>query len=314
MINKFKIKHVVIYINVILFLILSSNCQNIEQSDSISNEGHDYQFPYDINDPDKRYKLPDYLSEISGLSYYKKKKIVCIQDEKALIYIYDMKDKEVKKRYDFGKDGDFEGIEIVDKVVYIVKSNGELYRVKDFTKDDYKTKKIETGLKTKNDVEGLAYDSVSNSLLIACKGDPEIKKSQNFKNKKAVYRFDLNKKELIDTPFLFIDLNLILNPDSLNAYQKFSHKVASEIDDSGDIRFQPSGIAINPITKNIYIIASVGNRLLVFHPSGEMLISIPLSRKIFSQPEGICFDHDGNLFISNEGRGGRGNILKFKYR
>jgi uncharacterized protein YjiK len=38
-----------------------------------------------------------------------------------------------------------------------------------------------------------------------------------------------------------------------------------------------------------------------------------LDGNTFNQPEGIAFDKDGNLFISNEGDDlSQGNILKFK--
>ena len=37
-----------------------------------------------------------------------------------------------------------------------------------------------------------------------------------------------------------------------------------------------------------------------------------LDPNVFKQPEGIAFDSTGNLFITNEGRRGKGNILEFK--
>ena len=51
-----------------------------------------------------------------------------------------------------------------------------------------------------------------------------------------------------------------MNLEKKNAYEKLSYKLAEEIDPSGDIRFQPSGIAVHPYTGNIYVIASVVNQ------------------------------------------------------
>ena len=44
---------------------------------------------------------------------------------------------------------------------------------------------------------------------------------------------------------------------------------------------------------------------------GKILDLQDLDTEIFSQPEGICFSPSGDLFISNEGKGRKGYILKF---
>ena len=53
--------------------------------------------------------------------------------------------------------------------------------------------------------------------------------------------------------------------------------------------------------------------LMVLDRNGKVLDLQDLDNKLFLQPEGICFSPQGDLFISNEGRGGKGYILKFKY-
>ena len=63
-------------------------------------------FLYDLESPDARYKLPGYLEEISGLSYYGKGKIACVQDEKANIYVLNLEQEKIVKKYDFGTDAD----------------------------------------------------------------------------------------------------------------------------------------------------------------------------------------------------------------
>ena len=150
-------------------------------------------------------------------------------------------------------------------------------------------------------------------MLIACKGKPHIKKGRKYKGYKAVYRFDMVEKKLDTIPFLLINLNEIVDQEKLDGYERLSQKLASEYDDSGDIRFQPSGIAVHPITGYIYIIASVGQKLIVVNREGVILTIENLEKKIFRQPEGICFKPNGNLYISNEGDGGKAKIHKFKY-
>jgi DNA-binding beta-propeller fold protein YncE len=72
-------------------------------------------------------------------------------------------------------------------------------------------------------------------------------------------------------------------------------------------------LAIHPFTRDIYVIASVGKLLVVLNPEGKIKHVIKLPVSVFKQPEGIAFDSAGNLFITNEGRNGKGNILKFLY-
>ena len=40
---------------------------------------------------------------------------------------------------------------------------------------------------------------------------------------------------------------------------------------------------------------------------------IKLKKKIHEQPEGIVFAQDGTMYISNEGKEGKGKIYKFAY-
>ncbi len=80
----------------------------------------------------------------------------------------------------------------------------------------------------------------------------------------------------------------------------------------GDMSFQPSGIAIHPITGNIYILGSVGNLLIVFSRDGTMLAMVKLRSRYFPQAEGICFSPDGTLYIANEGDVDKGTVLKFE--
>jgi DNA-binding beta-propeller fold protein YncE len=79
-------------------------------------------------------------------------------------------------------------------------------------------------------------------------------------------------------------------------------------------KFAPSALAIHPLTNEIYVISSVSKELLVLSADGEIKASHQLTRKEFKQPEGIAFAPNGDLYISNEGRGGDGNILLFQYQ
>lgn len=159
----------------------------------------------------------------------------------------------------------------------------------------------------------MAYDPLTNTLLIACKESPSIEKENPYTGYRAVYRFNLETNNLIKTPQFLIDLNKLDTYREQSTFNKFSQKLAKKLRllDSGT-SFKPSGISIHPIYGDIYLISNIGKLLIVMDRRGEILDIHALDIKLFRQPEGICFSPSGDLFISNEGQGGKGYILKFK--
>ena len=68
-------------------------------------------------------------------------------------------------------------------------------------------------------------------------------------------------------------------------------------------QFSPSGIAYNESEDLFYLVSSQGKTLIVVNRSSEVIHIYFLNSSVYTQPEGICFDSSGDLFISNEGRG-----------
>jgi uncharacterized protein YjiK len=276
----------------ILFLYCLTACSQ-ETLKNILFERPGYSFEYQLNEPVQSWKLPSELVEISGLGFTDHSRLACVQDEKGIIYIFNLNTGKVESEISFGDDGDYEGVEIIENDAWILKSNGTLYKVSDYLKKAAPgVKKYSTALSGKNDTEGLAYDPVNKKLLIACKEDPFVDEKEAG-GLKAIYSYD-PETNLIDLkPFLLI------SPDTIKHYK-------------GGAIFMPSGIAIHPVTGDIFILGSVGKLLLVFSRMGELLAIIKLSPEIFRQPEGICFSPDGRLYIASEGDGRAGSILKFE--
>ena len=311
-----SIKRLVFIPICILYLSFCDSSRTPQQVTSVntnSNTADIYSFPYALGLPDETYKLPDYLREISGLSYCQKDKLACVQDEKANIYILKLDKKAEISKYDFGKDGDFEDIAIVEKTAYVLRNDGRIFRVSDFDNNEMKVKQYKTPLSEKNNTEGLAYDPLSNSLFIACKGSPSIENEPSYTGNRAVYRFDLEKKELNKDPIFLINLDKLENYKDESSFTRFSRQLAKTLRlVESETSFNPSGIAIHPIYGDIYLISSIGKLLIVMDRKGKILDIHDLDVKIFRQPEGICFSPSGDLYISNEGQGGKGYILKFK--
>ena len=268
---------------------------------------------YNLGNPDHRYTMPASLEEISGISWTGKGTLACIQDEDGIIYRYNLEKEKVVSKAKFGKDGDYEDISIVKNTAYVLKSNGHIFRVKNFKKDEIKVKRYKTPLSSKNDAEGMVYDSSESRLLIACKGSPSIEKENPHKGYRAVYSFDLGTNQLLEEPVYLIDLRKIEGYKDQGNFTQASSKLAKILgitDPYGN--FRPSGIAIHPLTDEIYMISSVGKLLVVLDREGYILGVQALDPNLFRQPEGICFSPEGVLYISNEGRGGKGYVLKFK--
>jgi uncharacterized protein YjiK len=252
---------------------------------------------YNYSSPARRWELNSSLQEVSGLDYDGlKKMIIAINDEKGNIYQVDEKPGGGKKLHEFHKNGDYEGIAKVGKHIYVLKSNGKLFRY-NASKD--KTKEIETPLKSKNDAEGLCYDEASHSLLIACKGMPLSEK----KSKKAVYRYSIEKEKLKKEPVVEIDIDDLEELSEnlkLDGQQKWRIK-----------RFSPSGIAIHPYSQHYYILSARGSLLLVVNQQQKIEYLVFLDINALPQPEGICFDAKNNLFIASEGKSDNGKLIKF---
>ena len=272
-----------------------------------------FKLPFDLSTYDKMFPLSNKLIEISGLSYNaKSQSFVAVNDEQGHLFLLNDKDMSIEKTIDFGGNGDYEGVEIVGDMAFISKSTGTIYTY-DITNDvdgiNYKT-----ALSATNDVEGLTKHPNKNGLVLACKGRAYLENTQVMKKVKSFYYFDLNDKVLDETPILSVyDTVLIEKVSQEYADQDLSaaafKKLLSRIKD-----FSPSGLAYHPIDQNLYIISSVGKTMIVVSPNGEVIRTLFLDDNIHTQPEGICFDKIGNLFISNEGKGLVAKIYKYNYK
>ena len=66
------------------------------------------------------------------------------------------------------------------------------------------------------------------------------------------------------------------------------------------MKLKPSAIAINPVTNEFYILASVNKLLVVTDRQGKFKALYELDPAIYKQPEGIAFTPWGDMLISNE--------------
>ncbi len=276
------------------FSTLNSNCVANDQPP----------FPYHLNNPDAAFSMPSELKEISGLSLTGNAgMIAAVNDEKGIIYLLDKSDGQIKSRIEFRDEGDYEGIEIVGHNAWVIKSNGTLYHVENYEQPNPEVKSYKSFLSKENDVEGLAYDPTNNRLLIGCKGKGHDQSGAPLN--KAIYAFDLQTKTMSDEPAFLLTLPALKDFLEKNGGAR-ADKLMDDVlmPQEASLKFSPSGIAVHPKTGDIYITSARGNSLLVLNSSGEILHIEHLKKSVHAQPEGICFDTDGTLYISNEGLDG----------
>ena len=272
-------------------------------------------FGYQLDLPDTAWQMPAELREISGLAIFNETTIAAVQDDDARIYLIDKSSGKVLSKHDFGKKGDYEGITMVDSTAWVLKSNGNLYRVENFRKPHPVVTRYKTPLTSANNAEGLAYDPQTHSLLIACKGKPNLEKGEKYKGFKAIYSFDLDELSLSTTPAYLIDLSVIEAFRASGAVREFYIKATKKSGLISDaLFFEPSGIAIHPQNNYLYVISHTAKLLLMMSREGDIADIKKLPPKLFNQPEGICFANDGTMYISNEGGKRSASILRFKPR
>jgi uncharacterized protein YjiK len=251
------------------------------------------------------YKVPEELEEISGIAFTDDSNLVAIQDEDGILYHYNLSQEKITDKKKFAGHGDYEDLAIAGNDLYIITSNGDLYEIKDFRSGTSKAQKFKTPFTGKNNIEGLTYDAQKNRLLFA----PKDKGLDNDKDKE-IYAFDLKTKTLITTPVYSISLTQIEDYFKGDALEESSKKFLKAMGNQNlNEVFRPSAIAIHPITHEIYILSSINNLIAILKTDGTLNKIIKLKGKEFMQPEGLAFTSDGKLYVSNEGKGGKANVI-----
>lgn len=249
---------------------------------------------YMLTEPEKYY-LSDALHEVSGITFpYKDSDVlVAIEDETGTVYQLQL-DENKTNPGKFGKSGDYEGIAATQQDLIVLRSDGVLFIM---PLANSKKKKIQDVIMTDDliptdEYEGLAVDPSDDLIYVLCKKCDVDKKRE----KVSGYIFEIRDHQPRLKGQFEIDENQIDSFESLKGKD-----------------FRPSALAKNQLRDEWYILSSINKMLVVADSSWNVKAVYPLNPKHFNQPEGIAFDADNNLFISNEGgdKTRKGTILKF---
>lgn len=241
-----------------------------------------------------KWQLPEILDEVSGIDWIGDNKIACIQDEDGVIFIFNLETSKVEQSITFAGSGDYEDIRVVGNTAYILRSDGEIFEVEGFLSETPKTIGYANFLTEDHNLESLAWDKKNNSLLLAIKdrepGDDTYK---------GVYKFSLRTKELQKKPEYRLYMEDKLLKDRKAKLRK---------------KLEPSALAIHPVNNNYYILDGRNPQLIIADSNMKMKKRFALREDDFEQAEGLTFSKDGRLFISNEGKGGKANILEVVFK
>lgn len=242
----------------------------------------------------EEWKLPEELMEVSGIDWIGDNKIACIQDEDGTIFIFDLNTSKIEKRIDFAGPGDYEDIHIVGENAYVLRSDGEIFEVQNYLSATPKTKTYPNFLSEKQNMESLAWDKKNNRLLLAVKDrEPEDD------SYKGVYQFSLNDKDLKEEPVYRLEMeDHLLNDRDVQLRKKL----------------RPSGLSMHPENGIFYILDGRASQLVIASSKLKPEKRYALKEDEFEQAEGITFSEDGRLFISNEGKGEKANIMEVVFK
>ncbi|MDR7128168.1 uncharacterized protein YjiK [Algoriphagus sp. 4150] len=279
------------YSNILVFLLfLTSQC-----SPSISETQH-LPFPdgYNLTTVQKIILQND-MEEISGLEWVGKDQLWAIEDESSIIYRLDTETGKILKKRKFAKNKDIEDLLVLDKVAWVLQSNGTLYEVSSPLSANSTTEEHHFPIKEKRDLEAIVASKTEPFLFVFCK----VCKWDIGPEQASIFRFDLTTKSYDSIPFTALKREDI-QPLLLT-------KTAEPL------KIQPSAAALHPIENLIYILSSTGKWLCITDTDFTPMKVYRLDPRLFKQPEGITFDPQGNMYISNEAQDGDANILKFTY-
>lgn len=248
--------------------------------------------------------LPNILDEVSGLTDIDSTHVACVQDEIGIVFIYNFHTEKMISQHTFDETGDFEGLTYTGKSLYILRSDGLLTEWLDFNIKFNKGRISNYKLKLlTSDNEGLCYDFLNNRLLIAAKNKPALKVNRN---DRFIYEFNLSTKKLNKDPVYVLKLKTLKEYIKIN---NINMNLVNKKEKKNKFNFLPSGIAVHPMTQDIFIISASNFSIVVINQKGEVIQMIPLNIKQYPQAEGITFLRDGTMIITNESAGHQPTLL-----
>lgn len=240
-----------------------------------------------------RWLLPPALQEISGLTVTADGRLLVHNDERAEIWEVDYRHGILVKRFALG-DGklkaDFEGIAVAPHAVFLIAATGKLYEFQEGANGETVSYAVhDLKLKSACEFESLAYDAKINALVMACK-EPDKPRRDSL----VVYRWSLDEHRAERLSIMALPL-------------------APIIAGNGWKTLHPSDMAIDPVSGNYVIVASIEKAIISITPAGALVFARPLA-DAHDQAEGVAITTTGLLIISDEANKHPASITLYRWR
>jgi uncharacterized protein YjiK len=271
-------------------LITVSSCES-QQKRFSSPPGYDLARP-------NIYKMPGELNEISGIAFPRGNSdtLYAEQDESGKVFHFKLGSDRIKVTK-FWRNGDFEDISICNNYIVMLRSDGVLFSfpISETVHAEAGKVRVFENILSAGEYEGLACSENTGKIYVLCKH------CANEKSKKwgggSILQLDTSG-------------NLVLTGEFEIEIKSIDVKTGAH-----KIIFHPSALAENPLTKDWYVLSSVNKLLVITDAQWKVKSVYPLDPAVFNQPEGIAFDRQQNLYISNErGESMAATVLLFPYK
>ncbi|MGE3930653.1 MAG: SdiA-regulated domain-containing protein [Hyphomonadaceae bacterium] len=231
--------------------------------------------------PEAQWRLPDRLAEISGLALTPDGRLLAHDDERAVIYEIDAERGRLAKAFALGDPplaGDFEGIAVTNAgAIYMTTSTGLLYRFEEGGDGAHVSfESFDTGLEQICEVEGLAFDRASGSLILACKDQH----ASDVNDAIALYAWTPARPNQAARPWMIVPRAAM---QAVGAPRRVS----------------PSAVEIDAASGRVLVLAARERMLIELSREGEALSARRLGEG-HGQAEGVAVLSDGALVISDE--------------
>lgn len=279
--------------NIFILLVFLTVLESCAQSPVYTGpEGYRFDAP-------EKFFLPESLTEISGISFHEGNpdSMYAVQDESGRLYYFKPGVKSVTYSL-FAKDGDYEDVSVTKDMVVVLKSNGTLvsFPFAEGRASSVVAVRTWKNLIPKGEYESMYADPVTGVIYVVCKTCKEDAKQEK------VSGYTL---QLTGTDSIVYTGSFVINTEELEKGMNDKKKKA----------LRPSAISKHPQTGDWYVVAAINKNLVVLDSNWQIREQHLLDPSLFRQPEGLTFDREGNLYISNEGDDlSVATVLKFGYQ